>query len=81
MTSVAVDDFRQLGTVPVNSRDDGRAAIAGSRRAQEAWGAASYAGRRRVLTHLLQHILDYDDVLCEVISRDSEKTQRHPMLG
>ncbi|MCB9682788.1 MAG: aldehyde dehydrogenase family protein [Alphaproteobacteria bacterium] len=72
---------RALGEVAVDGPDAVRAAIAASRQAQAAWGASPFAVRRRVLTHVLRHVLDHADELCEVIARDSGKTLLHAMMG
>lgn len=70
-----------LGTVPAASADDVNNAIARARLAQKAWGKSSFAQRRAVLTHMLEHILQHADELCDYIVKDSGKTYENAMLG
>ncbi len=72
---------RPLGEVSVDSPEDVREAITAARQAQVAWGAASFATRRAVLTRILAHVIENADELCEVVSRDSGKTLLHAMFG
>lgn len=70
-----------LGSVPVDDADAVREAVARSRKAQERWGQSSFAERRRLLEHILQHVLDHADELVEVVVRDAGKTRENALLG
>lgn len=71
----------KLGSVPVDTPDDVRAAVQRARAAQKAWGRSSFAQRRAVLTHILNHVLDHADELCAEIVQDSGKTWENALLG
>lgn len=70
-----------LGRVAVDSPDAVREKLARARRAQESWGRSSFDERRRVLRHILTHLLDHADELCELVVRDAGKTRENAMMG
>ncbi len=70
-----------LGTVAAASPADVQAAIVRAREAQQSWRHSTFAQRRAVLTHILNHVLTHADELCEAIVEDSGKTFENAMLG
>src|SRR5690242_2520488 len=70
-----------LGRVRVDTPADVRGAVERAREAQRAWGASSFATRRSVLTHILDHLLAHADELCEMIVRDAGKTRENAVMG
>jgi acyl-CoA reductase-like NAD-dependent aldehyde dehydrogenase len=51
------------------------------REAQRAWGKTSFAERRRVLRALLDHIVEHNEEICRIASRDSGKTLVDAAMG
>lgn len=70
-----------LGVVPVDDEATVFAAVARAREAQEAWGAASFAQRCRVLRGLSDRLVDQADELVELVVRDSGKTRENALMG
>jgi acyl-CoA reductase-like NAD-dependent aldehyde dehydrogenase len=70
-----------LGEVPVVSPEEVHAVVGRARAAQERWGAASFAARRRVLERILHHVVAHTDELVELIVRDAGKTRENALLG
>ncbi len=70
-----------LGAVPVDDAAAVADAVARARRAQRAWGRSSFDERRALLRHVLAHVLDHADELCEVVVRDSGKTKDNALMG
>jgi len=70
-----------LGEVPVDDAAAVRAAIREARLAQRSWGRSTFDERRALLRHLLAHVLDHADELCEVVVRDAGKTRENAILG
>ncbi|MFO0763117.1 MAG: aldehyde dehydrogenase family protein, partial [Byssovorax sp.] len=71
----------RLGEVPVDGPAEVKAAIAASRQAQRAWRESTFAQRKRVLRHILHHLLDHADELVSAVVRDSGKTRENAMMG
>jgi acyl-CoA reductase-like NAD-dependent aldehyde dehydrogenase len=71
----------RLGTLPAATPDEVRAAVERARVAQRAWGQSTFAQRRAVLGHLLQHTLDHADELVGLIVAASGKTHENALLG
>ncbi len=70
-----------LGHIPAAGAAEVQAAIERARSAQQAWARSSFAQRRAVLRHILDHILAHVDELCGVIVEDSGKTYENALLG
>ncbi len=70
-----------LPSVPMDDIASVHAKVARARIAQAAWGASSFAARRRVLGRLLDRILDDTDDLVARIVQDSGKTREHALMG
>lgn len=75
----ATMDF--LGYVPAMSREEVRSAIQKARAAQEEWKESSFSQRRHLLRILLKYILDNQDTICRVASRDSGKPMVDAAFG
>jgi len=70
-----------LGEVAVCSPTEVRERIARARRASEVWKSTTFAVRRRVLGHILDHLLEHADDLVRHVVRDAGKTRENAMLG
>mmetsp|Transcript_45776 Transcript_45776/g.74683 ORF Transcript_45776/g.74683 Transcript_45776/m.74683 type:complete len:608 (-) Transcript_45776:419-2242(-) len=73
--------FQKLGVVPAMKAADVKKQIALAREAQAAWCKTTFGQRRQVLRMLMQHILEHQDYICRVSSRDSGKTLLDAELG
>ncbi len=71
----------RLGTVAAATADDVHAAVERARRAQSIWKQSSFAQRRAVLQHLVDHIVANIDELVAEIVKDSGKTWENALLG
>ncbi len=70
----------RIGEAPVMSPDEVRETVRRSRVAQERWARTTFAERRAVLRHMLDHILAHLDELIEVVVRDSGKIREHALV-
>jgi acyl-CoA reductase-like NAD-dependent aldehyde dehydrogenase len=70
-----------LGDVPVTPPEDVRGIVERARKAQESWGRTPFSERRRVLSRMLDYLLDHADELCKLIARDAGKTLENALLG
>src|SRR5688572_21088200 len=70
-----------LGAVRVDPPAEVNAAVARAKIAQKAWGAASFAERRRVLSALLAYTVEHKDEICAEVARGSGKTRENALLG
>jgi len=83
-SSIACHDpatLEPLGEVGVMSEADVRAIVLRARRAQPAWAKTSFAERRAVLRDLLTAIVEQQDEICRLASKDSGKTMVDALLG
>ena len=71
----------RLGEVAAATPEQVREAIVRARQAQQAWGRSSFAQRRAVLGHILDHVLEHAEELVGYIVCDSGKTYENAMLG
>lgn len=71
----------KLGEVKAQSPAQVRDAVAKARIAQKEWAKSSFRQRRAVLNHIMTHILDHADELCDLIVKDSGKTYENAMMG
>src|SRR5258707_4664441 len=67
--------------MPISSRAEMRERAHSARRGQQHWGQTSLAERRRVLQSLLDYIVQNQDEICRICSRDSGKTLVDAMMG
>lgn len=70
-----------LGTVRVTPPVEVRRAVERARAAQRTWRKSSFAERRRVLSRLLDRILDEDERLVDLVTRDCGKTRENALMG
>lgn len=70
-----------LGHVPALSAEEVNEAVARARLAQKTWARSTFRQRRAVLQHMLEHVLQNADELCDYIVKDSGKTYENAMLG
>ncbi len=71
----------RLGILPAASPGDVAAAVERARQAQKQWAQSSFAQRRAVLGHMLDHILGHVDEICAAVVEDSGKTYENALLG
>lgn len=71
----------RLGAIPAASPDEVKAAVGRARQAQEVWKHSTFAQRRSVLRHIIDHILSNIDELVKEIVQDSGKTYENALLG
>ena len=70
----------RLGEVPALAPEDVRAAVEEAREAQERWARTSFAERRAVLGHILDHVVDHAEELVDWIVRDAGKTRENAIV-
>ena len=73
--------LEKLGDVPIFDRQAVVERVQRARRAQAHWGQTSFAERRRVLAALLDYIVEHQEEICRICSRDSGKTLVDAMMG
>ncbi len=73
--------LEKLGDVPIATRAELKERVERARRAQRSWGEASFKTRRKVLRALLDYIVDHQEDLCRICSRDSGKTMVDAAMG
>ncbi|KAG0311526.1 Meiotic Sister-Chromatid recombination aldehyde dehydrogenase [Dissophora globulifera] len=72
---------RHLATIRAHTKADVDFALARARRAQEKWAKTSFAERKVVLQSLLDFILEHQESICRVASRDTGKTMVDGSFG
>lgn len=75
----ATMDF--LGNVPAMTREEVNRAISKAKAAQSEWSTSSFSQRRRFLRVLLKFILQNQETICRVSSRDSGKPMVDAAFG
>lgn len=70
-----------LGEVLANTPAEVREMIVKARAAQRTYARSTFRERRRLLGHILDHVLENADDLCEIVCRDSGKTRENAMMG
>jgi len=73
--------LERLGDVPVFNAAAVKDRVQSARKAQVAWGKATFAQRRRVLSRILGHIVDHQDEIAGLCVRDSGKTLVDAVMG
>ena len=71
----------KLGDITARTPEEVKDAVARARVAQLEWGKSTFRQRRAVLKHIMEHILDHADELCDLIVKDSGKTYENAMMG
>ncbi|CAD6216562.1 unnamed protein product [Miscanthus lutarioriparius] len=73
--------MKYLGYFPALTPDEVNEHVAQARKAQKIWAKSSFKQRRQFLRILLKYILEHQDLICEVSSRDTGKTMVDASLG
>jgi succinate-semialdehyde dehydrogenase/glutarate-semialdehyde dehydrogenase len=73
LVSVDPSTLQELGRVPIATDAEIQQALAGARRAQPAWGALSFKGRARYILRAKALLLEKQDELCELLTREVGK--------
>ncbi|MCO5605830.1 hypothetical protein L7F22_060014 [Adiantum nelumboides] len=73
--------MKYLGYLPITNKEDVRDHVRRARVAQSTWANSTFKQRRRFLRVLLKYILENQELICQVSSRDSGKTMVDAVLG
>ncbi|XP_051213538.1 aldehyde dehydrogenase 22A1 [Lolium perenne] len=73
--------MKYLGYFPALTPDEVREHVAQASKAQKIWSKSSFKQRRQFLRILLKYILEHQDLICEISSRDTGKTMVDASLG
>jgi len=70
-----------LGSVPVCSGEQVRAAVARARAAQPAWAARTLRDRIRVMEQIREALVDHADEIISLVSREMGKSETESLIG
>ncbi|KAL5782144.1 hypothetical protein ACOSP7_007173 [Xanthoceras sorbifolium] len=73
--------MKYLGYFPALSADEVKERVALARKAQKIWAKSSFKQRRQFLRILLKYIIEHQELICEISSRDTGKTMVDASLG
>ncbi|KAL0414825.1 UNVERIFIED_CONTAM: Aldehyde dehydrogenase 22A1 [Sesamum radiatum] len=73
--------MKYLGYFPALKPDEVKERVAQARKAQKVWAKSSFKQRRQFLRILLKYIIEHQELICEVSSRDTGKTMVDASLG
>ncbi|KAL5852253.1 hypothetical protein ACOSQ3_007371 [Xanthoceras sorbifolium] len=73
--------MKYLGFFPALSADEVKERVALARKAQKIWAKSSFKQRRQFLRILLKYIIEHQELICEISSRDTGKTMVDASLG
>ncbi|KAK9147058.1 hypothetical protein Sjap_006961 [Stephania japonica] len=73
--------MKYLGFFPSLTAEEVKEHVAQARIAQKSWAKSSFRQRRQFLRILLKYIIEHQDLICEVSSRDTGKTMVDAILG
>lgn len=73
--------MKYLGYFPALSPAEVHDRVAQARKAQKIWAESSFKQRRQFLRILLKYIIEHQELICEVSSRDTGKTMVDASLG
>ncbi|CAA0381580.1 unnamed protein product [Arabidopsis thaliana] len=73
--------MKYLGYFPALSPTEVEERVTLSRKAQKTWAQSSFKLRRQFLRILLKYIIEHQELICEVSSRDTGKTMVDASLG
>ncbi|CBI22889.3 hypothetical protein VitviT2T_006113 [Vitis vinifera] len=73
--------MKYLGFCPALRPDEVREHVAQARKAQKIWARSSFKQRRQFLRILLKYIIEHQELICEISSRDTGKTMVDASLG
>ncbi|KAJ9699785.1 hypothetical protein PVL29_005585 [Vitis rotundifolia] len=73
--------MKYLGFCPALQPDEVREHVSQARKAQKIWARSSFKQRRQFLRILLKYIIEHQELICEISSRDTGKTMVDASLG
>lgn len=73
--------MKYLGFFPALKPDEVKERVKHARKAQEVWSKSSFKQRRQFLRILLKYIIEHQQLICEISSRDTGKTMVDASLG
>ncbi|KAJ6794185.1 aldehyde dehydrogenase 22A1 [Iris pallida] len=73
--------MKYLGYFPALTPDEVMEHVAQARKAQKEWEKSSFRQRRQFLRILLKYIIEHQQLICEISSRDTGKTMVDASLG
>ncbi|KAF3456350.1 hypothetical protein FNV43_RR01000 [Rhamnella rubrinervis] len=73
--------MKYLGYSAALTPDEVKEHVAQARKAQKIWAKSSFKQRRQFLRILLKYIIEHQELICEVSSRDTGKTMVDASLG
>lgn len=73
--------MKYLGFFPAMTPDEVKEHVAQARKAQKVWAKSSFRQRRLFLRILLKYIIEHQELICEISSRDTGKTMVDASLG
>ncbi|OAY77304.1 Aldehyde dehydrogenase 22A1 [Ananas comosus] len=73
--------MKYLGYFPALTPEEVKEHVAQARKAQKIWAKSSFKQRRQFLRILLKYIIEHQELICEVSSRDTGKTMVDASLG
>ncbi|PIA40992.1 hypothetical protein AQUCO_02300045v1 [Aquilegia coerulea] len=73
--------MKYLGFFPALTTDEVKEHVAHARKAQKVWAKSSFKQRRQFLRILLKYIVEHQELICEMSSRDTGKTMVDASLG
>lgn len=73
--------MKYLGFFPALTPLEVKERVAQSRKAQKIWAKSSFKQRRQFLRILLKYIIEHQELICEISSRDTGKTMVDASLG
>ncbi|KAI9194969.1 hypothetical protein LWI28_010485 [Acer negundo] len=73
--------MKYLGFSLALSADEVKERVALARKAQKVWAKSSFKQRRQFLRILLKYIIEHQELICEISSRDTGKTMVDASLG
>ncbi|PSR92505.1 Aldehyde dehydrogenase [Actinidia chinensis var. chinensis] len=73
--------MKYLGYFSELKPDEVKERVAQARKAQKIWAESSFKQRRRFLRILLKYVVEHQELICEISSRDTGKTMVDASLG
>lgn len=73
--------MKYLGYFPALAPEEVRERVVQARKAQKVWEKSSFKQRRQFLRILLKYIIEHQELICEISSRDTGKTMVDASLG
>lgn len=73
--------MKYLGYFPALSPHEVKDRVSQARKAQKIWAKSSFKQRRQFLRILLKYIVEHQELICEISSRDTGKTMVDASLG